>query len=100
MKRIKTLLKGLPMVENFCSPRSGREVANQFKIYFDNGVLFQSYSTIIAVKFNDGRIVLDRQKWDYSATTGKYRNEFLGVNIAETRKLIESGSFVLADLNQ
>jgi len=68
---------------------NGRPVANQFIIYQDDGtVFFQSY-----------RSLLDADTWDYSRTTGKYRNQFLGENIADTRAKIKSGEYILTDLN-
>jgi len=85
-------------VRNFESPRSGRPVANQFIITHNGYAYFQSYDTII-VKLGKGKVVLDENAWNYSKTTGKYRNEFLGESIAETRKKIESGEYELADLN-
>ena len=45
------------------------------------------------------RISLDRDYWDYSKTTGKYRNLFLGESKAETEKKIKSGEYQLVDLN-
>ena len=99
MKRISTITKNLSYVENMRSPRTNNPVANQFKIFTPDGVVFQSYSTIIAIRTNDDRIILDKDKWDYSVTTSKYRNEFLGLNTKEIRELIESGSIKLANLN-
>ena len=86
-------------VRNMESPKSFREVANQFIIETDDAIIFQSYSTVIAKKQN-GRIYLDENSWNYSKTTGKYRNEFLGENTAETRRKIESGTYILTDLNR
>lgn len=90
-------------VRNCYSPATGNEVANQFIIRqrTPNGVreIFQSYDSVIAVRDEKGCVILDRNKWDYSVTTGKYRNQFLGENINETRKRIERGIYVLADLN-
>ena len=42
---------------------------------------------------------LDTNYWDYSTTTGKYRNMFLGETRKETEKKIKSGEYVLTDLN-
>lgn len=87
-------------VENMCSPRGNKEVPNQFIIRTDEGAYFQSYSSIIAFKpYGEGKTVLDADKWDYSTTTGKYRNQFLGESIEDTRRKIKSGEYVLADLN-
>lgn len=83
------------------SPRSGKAVANQFLIYTPEGVYFQSYRSVIAFKPFDTnkKILLDSTYWDYSTTTGKYRNEFLGEGIAETRAKIDNGTYELTDLN-
>ncbi len=76
-------------------------VKNQFKIFTDEGVYFQSYSTMIAFKPYGGcpKIQLDKSAWDYSRTTGKYRNIFLNETKAETEKKIKSGEYELVDLN-
>lgn len=86
-------------VQNMLSPRSGKEVANQFIIQHDGKTYFQSYSTIIAVR-EGKKLTLDRNYWNYSVTTSKYRNEFTGMNTAETKKAIKNGEIELADLNK
>ena len=86
-------------VKNMTSNRSGRPVANQFIIYTSEGRYFQSYDSVIAFKDNEGNVTLDDYTWDYSRTTGKYRNEFLGEYIADTRDKIKSGKYKLANLN-
>lgn len=85
-------------VYNMCSPTSGREVANQFEIHAGGKIIFQSYDSVIAIKEN-GEVTLDVNQWDYSSTTGKYRNQFLGEGIAETRKKIKAGIYKLDYLN-
>jgi len=89
MKKVK--------VENF-STRSG-PVPNQFIIDTGNGIYFQSYKTVIAAKIK-GKIYLDKNSWDYSVTTGKYRNQFLNEDKKETEKKIKSGEYILTDLNE
>ena len=97
----------------------GNKVANQFIITSENGVYFQSYGTVIAFIpeyperaffaqagghkcLNDfglkdwPKVHLDKNKWDYSNT---YRNQFLGESKAETQKKIDSGEYILTDLN-
>ncbi len=83
------------------SDASGREVANQFLIYTPEGVYFQSYQSVIAFRPFDSsqKIKLDRDKWDYSTTTGKYRNVFLKEDIKITRDKIQNGTYELTDLN-
>jgi hypothetical protein len=44
--------------------------------------------------------VFDEYYWDYSRTTSKYRNEFLGFGVAECRKGIKEGWIKLTDLNK
>ena len=85
-------------VTNMKSPR-GHKVPNQFIISTNEGDYFQSYRSIIALRKNDGSIVLDNYYWDYSRTTGKYRNEFLMEGIKETRQKIASGEYQLTNLN-
>lgn len=79
--------------------RTGREVPNQFIINTKQGKYFQSYKSIIAFIDNNDKVTLDEYYWDYSRTTGKYRNEFLGEYIEETRDKIKSGKYKLANLN-
>ena len=90
-------------VENFTNSR-GNKVKNQFCILDNDVIYFQSYDSIIAIKDlrhdRKGKcITLDKTYWDYSSTTGKFRNLFLGENIAETRKKIASGEYQLENLN-
>ena len=99
-------------VENMCS-NNGREVANQFIITeegrgalgnFTRRKTFQSYDSVIAVitmwPDNLPTVELDERYWDYSKTTGKYRNLFLGENKKETERKIKSGEYVLTNLNK
>ncbi len=79
---------------------SGRLVPNQFEIYADDGVYFQSYRTMIAFKPYSGNIQLDTNSWDCSKTTGKYRNLFLCEKKADTERKIKSGEYILTDLNK
>ena len=87
-------------VEQMQSDRTYRPIANQFIIRTPKGVYFQSYNSIIAFKPNDNRrIQLDSYYWDYSRTTGKYRNQFLNEGIAETRAKIKRKEYLLTNLN-
>ena len=86
-------------VNQMTSPRTGRPIANQFEIYTDKGVYFQSYRSIIAFKPYNGKTQLDEYYWDFSNTTAKYRREFLGEGIDETRQKIKEGEYKLVNLN-
>jgi len=80
--------------------RNNNTVPNQFIIRDrkNKKTWFQSYDSII-VKWDDNQIYLDEYYWDYSVTTGKYRNQVLCENINETRKKIDSGEYILTNLN-
>ena len=76
-------------------------ICNQYMIDTPEGRYFQSYRAIIAfIPISAGRKVqLDKHYWDYSRTTGKYRNEFLGETKRETEAKIKTGEYELTDLN-
>ena len=80
----------------------GQAVKIQFYIFDqDNSVvMFQSYNSIIAKRYNNGNVELDQNYWDYSLTTGKYRNVFLAEKKPETEKKIKQGIYKLVDLNK
>lgn len=86
-------------VQNMQSSR-GNIVPNQFEIYADNGIYFQSYSTIIAFKSYGGKVQLDKERWNYSKTTAKYRNLFLRMSTKEIEKAIDNGTIELTNLNR
>lgn len=98
-------MKALPKIKvsNMESPRTGTPVANQFVIDTPEMQIFQSYSTVIAIKtFGYGKtagLVLDEDAWEYSVTTAKYRNIFTGLTTKETRDRVKSGEIRLAKLN-
>jgi len=83
--------------------KNGRAVPNQLSIYDaeKNVGYFQSYKSIIIKKdYNDGgKVYLDSDTWDYSTTTGRYRNQWLGENTKIIKSKIKSGEYTLADLN-
>jgi len=86
-------------------------VKNQFIISTPEGEYFQSYNSIIAFKSKfkiypwgenkkyEPIVKLDEKYWDYSKTTGKYRNLYLGENKKTTQKKIDSGEYELVNLN-
>jgi hypothetical protein len=78
--------------------RSGQPVKNQFIIEDGKSTIFQSYDSIIAMK-SGGRTYLDKYRWDYSTTTGKYRNQFLGMNKKQIEQAIKDRAIYLVDLN-
>lgn len=78
----------------------GNEIPNQFEVTTEKGKFFQSYKSVIAfIPFGGGKTQLDSAYWDYSKTTGKYRNIFLGEDKKETERKIKTGEYELTDLN-
>lgn len=61
-------------IENMTSTR-GNKVPNQFKLYYNNYVAFQSYETLISV-YDIKNDTMYTDKNFYSMTTSKYRNLF------------------------
>lgn len=89
------------VVSNMKSSR-GNEVPNQFIIHTSEATYFQSYESIIVkTTHSDGvRIVfLDATYWNYSKTTSKYRNQFLGKTTKQIEENIKAGIYKLVDLN-
>ncbi len=90
----------LPRISNIIG-HGGNEVKNQFIIRTKGTTVFQSYDSIICmINHNTGTTTLDRDNWDYSTTTGKYRNIFLGEDKRTTEKKIKSKEYKLKDLNK
>ena len=85
-------------VKNFTN-KNGNAIPNQFIIDEKWSLRFQSYDSIIAIKYKGGATVIDCDYWDYSVTTRKYRNQFLGETTAETLKKIKSGEYHFEKLN-
>jgi len=101
--RLKNLLEGKKMIKvrvrNMCGREYGK-VANQFIIDTEEASYFQSYETVIVrAPRGPGKTQLDKNAWDYSKTTGKYRNKFLGETKKETEAKIANGTYDLVDLN-
>ena len=83
-----------PIVLNMKSSK-GNKVPNQFIIWTDDYQFFQSYQTIIGRRDIKGNIFLDKNRWDYSVTTGRYRNIFLCEKMKQTKEKIKSGEYYL-----
>lgn len=72
---------------------NGREVPNQFEIYYmENNKqykVFQSYSSMI-IKWENGTIIEVGSDWNYSSTTGKYRNLLTNTNKKQFEKILKN----------
>ena len=71
---------------------NGREVPNQFELFYEENnkyyKIFQSYSSMI-IKWENGKIIEVGSDWDYSRTTGKYRNFLARMNKKEFEKMLK-----------
>ena len=68
-------------------------VKNQFVLKDNQGNEYlQSYNSIIVKRDKFNNITLG-QDWDYSKTTGKYRNLYLGETKKETEAKIATGEY-------
>lgn len=87
----------------------GTPVKNQFILYDGEHTYFQSYNSIIVHQYcprkdmNNlsvaSKVTLDETYWNYSRTTSKYRNLFLGESTQETQRKIDTGEYQLVNLN-
>lgn len=70
---------------------NGRNVANQFEIYYEENnkhyKIFQSYESMI-LKWENGSLIEVGEDWDYSRTTGKYRNLLTNTNKKQFEKML------------
>ena len=80
---------------NNMTGNKGNIVTNQFEIWTNNRVTFQSYGSIICIVGNDE--IIFGSDWDYSRTTSKYLYIFLrdrGLDInnkKDVEKIIKEG---------
>lgn len=92
MKTKKEILKELG---NFISVVNKWGVPKQYLITFDNGYIFQSYNSIIVIELDNENKYYLSQDWNYSKTTGKYRNLFLNKNKKEIDNDIKEGKAII-----
>ncbi len=95
-------------VENLFNPDNGNDVANQFRIYTGEGVIFQSYETTICIKahgstyLNNAMIKINgdtKEAWKSSRTTSKWLRIFLNEDKETIDSKIKAGEYILTDLN-
>ena len=92
-------------VSNMKSP-NGTKVANHFIIHdaqidtgegYMSGTMFQSYESNIAFVPYDGDVIYLGENWDYSRTTSKYRNIFLGIDTIQLKARVADGRAVILE---
>lgn len=87
--------------------RSGNVVPNQTILSDMTGKTFVSYGSKIVYQSKDRasdglplEIIVDENYWDYSRTTGKYRNEFMNMGVQDVRDHIKEGRIQVGNLNR
>ena len=93
-------------VENMTSAKTGKAIPNQFLIRDKGYIWFQSYKSIIGIVTPDNTLLLDKDKWDYSRTTAKYRNAFVATYFNSKyasrdgiKEGVEDGKIIMTGLN-
>ena len=89
------------IISNFTNAK-GNKIANQFLINTPDYKMFRSYnSNIIKTTFENGErvVYLDSYYYNYSKTTSKYRNLYLGESTKEIEAKIKEGVYKLTNLN-
>lgn len=81
--------------------KSDNNIKDQYIIKTNNGEYLQSKGHIVVFIPFDKRekIALDYRFWDYSISTGKYRNRILKENWKQTKEKIDAGEYLLVNLN-
>ena len=93
-------------VENMTSVKTGKAIPNQFLIQDKGYIWFQSYKSTIGIVTPDNILLLDKDKWDYSRTTAKYRNAFVATYFNSKyasrdgiKEGVEDGKIIMTGLN-
>lgn len=82
-------------VENLPSRNGQNTAPNQFEITFENGEVFQSYSSLIAVKIG-GELYLSH-KHDFSNITNRFCTAWSGRSLSERRAGLKDETITLID---
>jgi len=93
LSEIEREINNKPNVSNMQNSR-GNINANQFIIRWKDYALFQSYNSPIALIDYKNNTTYIFKDWDYSTTTGRYRNLFLRETKKETLAKLKSGEYI------
>lgn len=80
--------------KDYLTTPAGNPNATQEVFTYSNRQEFYSYGSLVVTKYVNGKVQLHKH-WNASQTTAKYRNQFLGENLAETRRKIADGTYEL-----
>ena len=94
--------KGNPAANQFVisDVPAGKFKDQQSKIAIPHhtGTMFQSYNSNICFVDDSDMVFLDEKYWNYSRTTSRHRGIFLNESTKETESKIQSGKYVLCNL--
>ena len=77
----------------------GKTIAKIKTFYEETRTYHKGFKTKNLIIEEKIQVSLDKNYWDYSNTTGKYRNIFLGEPKKDTVKQIKIKNYELVDLN-
>lgn len=92
ISELRKKLGGFESVKNAPSRNGENTAPNQFIISFENGRVFQSYSSLVAAKI-DGQLYLGEDH-DYSVTTSRFLKEWTGMTAKERRDGLAKGWYI------
>ena len=87
MKDLGNFKKILPVYTT-----GGNIAAQQYRIMFEHGWVYQSYESVIAVHNSDTGHTILGGDWDYSKTTRNYLYSIVGVTRKDILEDIKNGS--------
>ena len=93
-KKINEVISKVVRVDNMTG-RNGKAIPNQFDISGNDFRLFQSYKSPIALIYNGVTYIF--KDYNYSKTTGKYRNQFLNSTLKEINQKLKDGVYIAVD---
>lgn len=94
-KKLMKQLGNFVSVKNLPSRINGT-APNQFELTFENGVVFQSYESLIGVKMNGKKYFTALH--NYSNTTSGYCTRWCGYNAKERKEKLMNGEFILIEM--
>ena len=72
---------------------------NQYQVNHQGAEWLVSYESNIVYTNKNGKVFLDPKYYDYSRTTAKYRNQYLGMTSKQVQENIDLGIFKFKNLN-
>ena len=87
-KELTKKLGAFRSVKNAPSRNGENAAPNQFIIDYANGVVFQSYDSVVAVKMKNGELYFGSDH-EYSVTTKRFVKAFSGHTNSERRRMLK-----------